>query len=162
MGNDFFREYVLLQLLPLVVATVVVSVAVVGILVRDRSQLRRLLPLVLIKAFIVLGSLGYISTSFNALQLFDCTRLPDDRYYLDANLGVRCFTARWWAHVPLGMLAVVAYVIAVPAVFLLVLVRNRARLDDSEVRLRYGSLYAHHHEPRFFYEVGLAGGARVV
>lgn len=67
----------------------VAVVAALAVFLTNRRDFRRLYFLVLTKSFILLASLAYVSASFNTLALFDCTRLPDGNYYLDADLGTR-------------------------------------------------------------------------
>lgn len=79
----------------------VILVATVAVGVLHRDEFKRYMALVLTRVFILLASLGYVSLSFSALSLFDCTKLDDGRYYLDADLGacaasVVVAAVVWW------------------------------------------------------------------
>merc|ERR1711916_324413 len=62
----------------------------------------------------VLGTVAYIPLSRATLILFDCTKLPNGEYRLDADLGEKCFGSMWWSLFPAGIAGVVLYVLLVP------------------------------------------------
>ncbi|KNC48081.1 uncharacterized protein AMSG_11800 [Thecamonas trahens ATCC 50062] len=101
------------------------------------------------------GPLLYIPLSRAALVFFDCTKLPNGKYYLDANLDEECGSEAWLALLPLAILAVIAYVVALPALFGVVLWRNRKSLSSTEVLMRYGPIYTAYRQAYFWYEVAL-------
>ncbi|KNC48723.1 uncharacterized protein AMSG_00498, partial [Thecamonas trahens ATCC 50062] len=70
--------------------------------------------IVLERTVIIVAPLLYIPLSRSSLILFDCSRLADGNYYLDADLGRRCFDAAWLRLLPLGLIAVCIYVIGIP------------------------------------------------
>lgn len=80
----------------MVLMLAVVTLAAVALSGQD---VKRLTLLILTKALIVLSSVAYVSVSFNALTLFDCTKLSDGNFYVDADLGTTpltfflCFSA---------------------------------------------------------------------
>lgn len=56
------------------VAALTIAITAIVVVVCDRQNFSRLCKLTLVKAFIMLSSLGYVSVSFNAMKLFACTR----------------------------------------------------------------------------------------
>ena len=84
------------------------------------------------------------------VQLFhECVCLSS----LRCAAGVRCYDAKWWDHFPVGITAVLLYVMGVPVAFVAILFRKRTLLDEDGILLRYGSLYNHLHRKYYFYEV---------
>ncbi|KNC48431.1 uncharacterized protein AMSG_04878 [Thecamonas trahens ATCC 50062] len=110
------------------------------------------LPLVQLLERIVflMGSLLYIPLSRSSLLLFDCVKLPDGKFYLDADLGRRCYDSAWFTLMPWGMLAVLVYIVAVPVYFGFTLFRHRHELFQPAVLARYGSIYRLY-RVRFYY-----------
>ncbi|KNC52447.1 uncharacterized protein AMSG_08429 [Thecamonas trahens ATCC 50062] len=99
------------------------------------------------------GPLLYIPVCKSALVFFDCTRLPDGNYYLDANLDEQCFVGTWMRLFPIALVALVLYVAALPLFFATVLWRNRGRLGEPQVQLRYGPIYLQYRSAYFWFEV---------
>ncbi|KNC52434.1 uncharacterized protein AMSG_08413 [Thecamonas trahens ATCC 50062] len=100
-----------------------------------------------------LGPLVYIPLCRITLVFFDCTRLPDGNYYLDANLNEQCFSATWMKLLPVALVALVAYVLALPTFFAVTLWRNRHRLSEPAVFARYGPMYSSYRSTYFWFEL---------
>ncbi|KNC55314.1 uncharacterized protein AMSG_10959 [Thecamonas trahens ATCC 50062] len=88
------------------------------------------------------GPLVYIPLSRSTLDYFDCTQYPDGKWYLDSEPSEECFTGRWALGLPLALIGLVLYVIAMPMVFAAVLYKWRAELGRAHIVLRYGALYS--------------------
>ncbi|KNC46575.1 uncharacterized protein AMSG_03010 [Thecamonas trahens ATCC 50062] len=101
------------------------------------------------------GPLLYIPLCRATLIFFDCTKLPDGKYYLDANLDEACYDATWFILLPLAAGAVIVYVVAMPAFFTYVLWYNRATLASPRTLMRYGPIYMSYRTSYFWYEVAL-------
>merc|ERR1711991_391989 len=80
------------------------------------------------KALFTIGPVLYVPFSQTTLQLFDCTRLPNGKYVLDADQGTRCFSGGWWEVFPLGAIAICVCVLGIPVYFGVRLFRNRDHL----------------------------------
>eukprot|EP00300_Choanocystis_sp_HF-7_P019717 c20411_g2_i2.p1 GENE.c20411_g2_i2~~c20411_g2_i2.p1 ORF type:complete len:1098 (+),score=164.30 c20411_g2_i2:64-3357(+) len=108
--------------------------------------------------FFLVGPLGYLPVSRSTLALFDCTKLADGRYYLDADMSMQCFGPRWWALLPIGLFGCVAYVIAVPGAIAVTMYLNRASLfTDVSVIRSFGSVYKLFRRPYTFMPLALLG-----
>eukprot|EP00300_Choanocystis_sp_HF-7_P019716 c20411_g1_i1.p1 GENE.c20411_g1_i1~~c20411_g1_i1.p1 ORF type:complete len:924 (+),score=139.09 c20411_g1_i1:322-2772(+) len=106
----------------------------------------------------LVGPLGYLPVSRTTLALFDCTKLVDGRYYLDADMSMQCFGPRWWALLPIGLFGCVAYVIAVPGAIAVTMYLNRASLfTDVSVIRSFGSVYKLFRRPYTFMPLALLG-----
>merc|ERR1711916_213065 len=105
-----------------------------------------------------LGPVAYIPLSRATLILFDCTKLPNGEYRLDADLGEKCFGSMWWSLFPAGIAGVVLYVLLVPGYIAFVLYRNREVLfTDAMVLARFGGLYKLYRRRFFYAEIALLG-----
>merc|ERR1711916_287308 len=83
-----------------------------------------------------LGPVAYIPLSRATLILFDCTKLPNGEYRLDADLGEKCFGSMWWSLFPAGIAGVVLYVLLVPGYIAFVLYKlYRRRFFYAEIAL---------------------------
>merc|ERR1711991_63407 len=104
------------------------------------------------------GPVAYIPLSRATLILFDCTKLPNGEYRLDADLGEKCFGSMWWSLFPAGIAGVVLYVLLVPGYIAFVLYRNREVLfTDAMVLARFGGLYKLYRRRFFYAEIALLG-----
>lgn len=125
---------------------------------RYRNSFRQFSEVVLIRTFTTVAPVLYVSLSTATFSLLDCSKLPDGKYHLDADLSLLCFTSRWWSVFPLCIFGLVIYVLGVPSLVVFVLVRNRHRLHtDLTSILRYGTLYNHLRRSRYYNEVILLG-----
>ncbi|KNC45909.1 uncharacterized protein AMSG_00023 [Thecamonas trahens ATCC 50062] len=106
----------------------------------DRSRIQ--IKDILLWAVFTFGPLVYIPLSRSTLVFFDCTLYPDGKWYLDAEPSEECFAPTWLGVLPIALCGLVVYVIALPALFTIILHRWRRELDAPLVILRYGSLYS--------------------
>lgn len=101
-----------------------------------------------------------IHASRASLALFACTKLADSRYYLNDDMSIRCFVpgSEWISLVPLAIFAILCYVLAIPAVVAVTLMKFRRRLfTDALVVQAYGPLYKLFRHPFFFYPLVVLG-----
>ena len=103
-----------------------------------------------IRVVVSFAPLVYIPLARTTLVFFDCTELADGNQYLDAEPSIRCGSSEWLSLLPLALAALLLYVIATPVAIACVLYRNRRRLDDPVVILRYGSAF-HFYRKAYFY-----------
>ncbi|KNC48357.1 uncharacterized protein AMSG_11824 [Thecamonas trahens ATCC 50062] len=149
--TDFGARYVLAICFPLVVVLVFCSVFVLLRLVRPTKQYSLLL---LVRAAVIMIPPLYIPASKAALELFDCSALPNGRFYLDAAPEVECYVGGWWVLFPLGLVTSVAYVCA-PLGMGFALYQARHDLDSPRNVALYGSLFARYRAGTYFWEMGL-------
>lgn len=98
--------------------------------------------------------LVYPTIATQAFRLFSCLSVGEGMY-LVADLEEPCYKGRHLLMVlVLGLGQVVAYVIGLPTLLLVFLLRNRTKLDNSfAVKVRYGLFYSAYRSNRFFWEV---------
>eukprot|EP00300_Choanocystis_sp_HF-7_P002977 c12248_g1_i2.p2 GENE.c12248_g1_i2~~c12248_g1_i2.p2 ORF type:complete len:439 (+),score=100.78 c12248_g1_i2:1-1317(+) len=111
---------------------------------------------------IVIAPLLYIPQARAALTIFDCTKLPNKEYVLDADLAVRCFTRQWWLLAAIAGVVVVVFVIGIPAYFVRVLFKSRTQLFLPQNLREYGSLYKLYRQRLYFFEVAQLGRKLVI
>ena len=99
------------------------------------------------------GPLLYIPLSRATLVFFDCSRLPDGKFYLDAELSQECFVGEWLGVLPLALVALGVYVIFMPAYFAVKLYGARRKLGETRTLLRLGPIYNIYLRRFYFYEV---------
>ena len=142
--SSFYAKYSLSVLYPLVIVGVVLSLVPLQRIVltschRSHVTVRQAFTGLLL----LLGPLLYIPLSKATLVFFDCTRLPDSKWYLDVDLGLECFTEEWLSVLPVAILGLFVWVIGIPGTCAFLLYRVRDQLDRPEVVARYGGLYRH-------------------
>ncbi|KAI9145785.1 hypothetical protein BKA69DRAFT_465463 [Paraphysoderma sedebokerense] len=71
----------------------------------------------LMKIFNITLSILYVNIASKSLSFFDCTLEDDGRAYLDEEVSLVCYASWWYQDLPLGVLAVVVYVIGIPTYF---------------------------------------------
>jgi hypothetical protein len=103
---------------------------------------------------IVILSTMHASLSKAALRLLTCRPLAG-RHWLAADMSVECWVAdsphaRYG--VPLGSLAIIFFVIGIPAGNAFVLYRRRHKLARTDTRIRFGFLYASYRLDTFFWD----------
>ncbi|KNC48377.1 uncharacterized protein AMSG_04825 [Thecamonas trahens ATCC 50062] len=97
----------------------------------------------------------YIPMARAVVALFDCTRLPGSvDFVLDADPGVACFDSRWWTAFPLGLAALISFVVGVPVYSIACVIGRRHELFTPLTYARYGALYRLFRIP--YYWVGVA------
>ena len=96
---------------------------------------------VLERAWFTLGPVLYIPAARATLVLFDCVRVPDGTWALDADASEECFDGTWWGLVPVAVFGIVGYVVAIPLSIAVTLWRNRRSLSERGTILRYGYLF---------------------
>ncbi|KNC53141.1 uncharacterized protein AMSG_09217 [Thecamonas trahens ATCC 50062] len=137
---SFAIRYVMAMLFPLVFALILLA-----LLLMARARLRAAqvsIGDVAAWATSSFGPLVYIPLSRAALIFFDCSRYPNGRWYLDAEPSLECFATTWLATLPLALVGVGVYVVALPAFYSVALHKWRHALASPLVQLRYGSLYS--------------------
>ncbi|KNC50937.1 uncharacterized protein AMSG_12051 [Thecamonas trahens ATCC 50062] len=148
---DFATMYKFTALIPMGMFLLVMAVAA---LFKFGLRLRRVaLPRVAERVLCILGPMLYIAAAHASLVLFDCTKLPNGTFVLDADMGVVCFESEWIELLPYGLFAVVVYVIGLPAILFTLLCRARHSLQTSEVRSRLGVLFLNFQPQFYLFEV---------
>ncbi|KNC56407.1 uncharacterized protein AMSG_02378 [Thecamonas trahens ATCC 50062] len=159
--RSFYAKYALSILLPSLVCVVTCGTLLalralsgrVGLLaffapLRDKS------PRALIDTLAFsLGPVAYLPLSKLALIIFDCTRMPNGSYVLDADPGSACFNGSWWSVFPLGAAMVIIFVIGMPAYFAGMMYASSTTLFEPETTARLGSLYRLYRKAYYWGEV---------
>ena len=100
-----------------------------------------------------MGPLIYVPLCTVTIRFFDCTELPDGKFWMDADPSQECFSGQWLAMAPVAICAFVLYVAAMPCFFSWILYANRHRLDDTRVLLLYAPIYSVYRRKHFYSEV---------
>lgn len=147
--SSFWSQYVLLLAMPLFfVLVALATIAALGSAQVPRNYrgavLERLLVLLGLYAFVPLCSL--------TLQFFDCTKLPDGSFALDADLSRKCYSGTWLRVLPAALLALVLYVLGIPCLAVMRLWLVRRDLNANTTLFRLGALYDVYRRMYFFVE----------
>ena len=160
--SSFEAKYALSTLYPVAFLLIATLAWIVLKSVRYSFSRLRQLPaldaptlIVLERTVILIAPLLYIPLSRSSLILFDCSRLADGNYYLDQDLGRKCFDSRWFRILPLGLWAVFVYVIGIPLYIGYGLYRYRNRLSEPSILGRFGSVYRLYRAAYFWCELPL-------
>ena len=105
---------------------------------------------VLERTLFSVGPTLYIPFAKSALEFFDCTQLENGKWYLDAEPKIECFVGQWTSLLPLGVVAVLLYVFALPGVFAHALYTHRGNLAEPGVVARFGPIFSLY-RTRYFY-----------
>ncbi|KNC54303.1 uncharacterized protein AMSG_12340 [Thecamonas trahens ATCC 50062] len=116
--------------------------SVLPFVIRPCAELQQisLKPVALFLTY-TLGAILYIPLSQSSLLLFDCTKLRNGRWMLDADLSVACFDETWWSIFPFGLAGVLGYIVGIPGIIAYTLYRHRHVLFSMRTMRRYGMLY---------------------
>ena len=86
-------------------------------------------------------------------SLFFCMELDDGEQWLQRDLQVKCWGGMHLKYsYGLGLPALAAWIIIMPAIGLFMIFRNRKNLDDRQIILQYRMIYHGFKEEYFFWE----------
>ena len=159
---SFHTMYALSVLIPFLFLCFVIGVVVVARMCRRLvsflSGLEHMGSRTLVDAVLFsLAPLLYIPIARASLILFDCSELPNGDIVLDVDNGVLCFDSAWWSVFPVGLVAVLAFVVGIPAYFGVTIWTHRHTLYERSVTSRFGSLYRHFRRKYYWGEIGNLG-----
>merc|ERR1711871_935578 len=119
---------------------------------------------------VILLYLCYPTVCRSVFRLFSCIPVGEDyssgspvtRYFLAADPEETCFKDNHlvWL-VTLGLPQLLLYVLGMPLIALLVLFRNRARLENARTKYRWGILYVGLRTERYFWDVGIVAMRKI-
>lgn len=114
---------------------------------------------VLMSTLFAVGPLVYLPLARATLVLLDCRKLPgSSAYWLKASLARKCYSATWWGLFPVCLAGLLVYVLGIPCLMLVTLLRNRAELfSKASVYRHYGGLYKLVRRPFYALPVVLMG-----
>ena len=159
--TSFQARYNLSMIIPALIAVVVL--VLIGIFkviphlfccLASRSGAARF-PVIVDRLIFTLAPLLYIPLSHTALTAFDCSRLANNKLYLDAELSIECFSSEWMSMMPAAVVGGVVYVVAIPGYIALILWKNRRDLDSPAIFGRFGVIYQAFRRRFYYYEVVL-------
>ena len=107
------------------------------------------------RVLFVVGPTVFIPIARAPLILFDCTQLPNGDFVLDADQGRRCYDSRWFQLFPLGLFAVLVYIVLFPAFVTVRLYWNRTNLNEVGSLTQFGAMYRLYRSQLYFFEVVL-------
>ena len=89
---------------------------------------------------------------------FSCKQIGEDGdFYLPYDLGVKCYEGRHLEFILIYCVpACLCYVVGLPLAVFYILKKNRAKLDDRAVKLRWGLFFRGFRRKRFYWEVVVA------
>ena len=108
---------------------------------------------------VVIGAVAFFifpTLCIQTFELFDCVRIGKF-VYLEQALDEPCWTGRHAAMVlAIGYPQLLLFVIGLPIVALVFLIRNKQKLDSPVVMTRYGMFFSGYKTSRYFWEVWIA------
>ena len=72
-------------------------------------------------------------------RMFRCTKVEGD-WYLTSDMEIQCFTPQWGAYATLSIVMLAVYTLGLPLGIVVVLRKNRRRLQDETVKANLGFL----------------------
>lgn len=109
----------------------------------------------MIRASVAALSFAYTLLISISTEFFNCVKQPDGSYTLAASPATRCYESQWNRTLPAAILAFIFYGIAIPAIFLGILIYHRRRnlTSSNEFWLRYSGLTRAFSDDCWYYEV---------
>jgi hypothetical protein len=86
------------------------------------------------------------------LKYYVCRRINDD-IFLVADFSVHCYSEKWYKSLAVAVIATVVYPVGIPVCFGLFLYWNRKKLDELEMRLKFGFLVDAYHRSTWWFEL---------
>eukprot|EP00942_MAST-04A_sp_MAST-4A-sp1_P012240 g12240.t1 len=103
----------------------------------------------------------YTGISTRIFRLFKCRKIDND-YYLTSDYSMKCYTEDWWSYAGVAIFCMIIYVVGIPLVQFIILLRNRhhlheeSALDHESHRLtkkKFGSIYENYIEECYYYDL---------
>ena len=165
--QSFYTTYIVFILLPIVMVGMVIAFLVGGKVLAHvipfLSGLSSVPTRTLIDSVLfTVAPLLYIPVSRSTFLLFDCIRLPNGDYVIEADNGVACFDSTWWSVFPLGLVCAALYLVGLPGYFGTTLFVRKHKLFEAETTVRFGSLYRNWRRKFYWGEVASLGKRLVV
>jgi hypothetical protein len=85
------------------------------------------------------------------LKYYVCRKINDE-IFLVADFAVHCYSEKWDKSLPIAVIATIIYPVGIPVVFAIYLYLNRFRLDELEMRLKFGFLVDAYHRSTWWFE----------
>ncbi|CAG9324285.1 unnamed protein product [Blepharisma stoltei] len=106
-----------------------------------------------LSTFTVILFLIHPSITNIMFSIFSCKEVNSGEYWLYADLGIRCWDGH---HLLYGLLfalpTIIIWVIAVPALCLIKLVKNRRKLEDISIKMKFGFLFNGYNLKHYYWE----------
>ena len=103
----------------------------------------------------------YAGLSTKIFLLFKCKEIQG-KFYLTSDYRVVCFEDTWWNFGAVAIFCILVYVIGIPLVQFILLIKNRKHLHESRtidhkahrlVKKQFGSIYKYFNEDCFYFEL---------
>ncbi|KAJ6249598.1 g protein-coupled receptor-related [Anaeramoeba flamelloides] len=106
-----------------------------------------------INCYSTLLTLIYLILSLHVLQIFDCTKNNEGEYYLDANPKIQCYSSSWYPLFVVSLFLVIIYIIGIPLVLILVLIKYSRKLNEVQFDEKFGLLCCRYSKSYFYWEI---------
>ena len=103
----------------------------------------------------------YAGLSTRIFLLFKCKKVQD-HYYLTSDYRIKCYEGVWWNYGGVAILCILIYVLGIPIMQFVLLIKNRKHLHLSQstdmkahriVHKKFGEIYKHYTEDCFYFEL---------
>ncbi|CAG9324277.1 unnamed protein product [Blepharisma stoltei] len=150
--NDvYYYKILITSLTPFSLAIICLLLWLVIYAIKKKSL--RELPDDYLSTFTATLFLIHPSITNTMLSMFSCKEINSGEYWLYADLGIRCWNDHHLLYALLFALPTISiWVIAVPALCLIKLVKNRAKLEDISVKLKLGFLFNGYNLKHYYWE----------
>ncbi len=157
---DFYTSYVTMMAMPLLLLLFVVVAYSLG-LRRHKVYFGKQFTPVMAKSYtnhvlqftMWIVIIFYPPVSRRAIQYITCSEAIDGKHYLTQDYTLECFNEQWHAYFPYAMTALIVYPLGIPAFFAFKLWSRHDKLQDSNVRARYGFLYEMYRKENYWWDV---------
>jgi len=112
-----------------------------------KRRRRKFWKLMLFTLFLI-----YPHVSSTMLRMYVCRKVEGE-YYLVEDFHIRCFDSEWDSYLPANIIFIILYPFGVPAFFLALLVKYRARFESPSIRAQLGFLYDGYAKETWWFEL---------
>jgi hypothetical protein len=143
---NYVTKWLVVQLIP--IAMLVVYLVTFGfvyswkrIFISQTSATKSLsAAYAMFNAFLMCLDFMFITLMTKILELFDCTKVGGEHFYLKEVKSIRCYDETYYnVYFPLGVLFLGLYGIGVPLLFTVILVRNKSDMQKDQLARVWGN-----------------------
>ncbi|KAJ6230216.1 hypothetical protein M0813_06854 [Anaeramoeba flamelloides] len=106
-----------------------------------------------INSFIAFLFIMFLMLCLKVLDFFDCTKITDSNWTLDADPDYRCFTDWWFQMLPFVIVFGLLYIVGIPLFLIWMLWYHTRKVDEKVFEQRLGLLCNRYKKDFFYWEL---------
>jgi predicted outer membrane repeat protein len=152
INQDHLYYFKLSMLLALPIIIILLSSLFWGLLALYHSK-TSFLKHELISTIIILHFLIHPNLVNKMFHVFNCIEIEEGQFWMTDNLNIKCWTGKHVFYtITVAIPGIIIWGITVPLICLLFLIKNRRKLKDIEIRLKFGFLFNGYSAQYYYWE----------